>query len=95
MSVNTNCPACKKGTIMFKNDLSCECSQCRFQCHRKQLDSIVAAMEFAEATRALEDAMEPLNSGKLKMGQALPAIRLAMEVQKICEIRVLGVFRRK
>ena len=50
-------------------------------------------MELAKATRTLEDAMEPLNSGKLKMGQALPAIRLAMEDQKACEQRVLEVFK--
>ena len=54
-----------------------------------------AAMELAKATRTLEDAMEPLNSGKLKMGQALPAIRLAMEDQKACEQRVLEVFDAK
>ena len=52
-----------------------------------------AAMELASATRALEDAMAPLNSGKLKMGEALPAIRLAMTDQKACEQRVLEVFK--
>lgn len=51
-----------------------------------------AAMELARATRLLEDAMEPLNSGKLKMGEALPRIKLAMEHEKGCEKRVLEVF---
>ncbi len=70
----------------------CESESCWFQCSAFDLPRIAAAMEFAMATRTLEDAMEPLNNGKLKMGQALPAIRLAMEDAKACEQRVLEVF---
>lgn len=44
MSKNLKCPVCQKGTIMFKENLSCECSQCRFQCHHGQIERIAAAM---------------------------------------------------
>ena len=70
MSKNMKCPVCQKGTIMFKENLSCECSQCRFQCHHGQIERIAAAMELAKATRTLEDAMEPLNSGNSKWAGA-------------------------
>ena len=70
-----------------------ECQKCFFACDTDAIEPIAAAMELARATRTLEDAMEPLNSGKLKMGQALPAIRLAMEDAKACEQRVLEVFK--
>ena len=43
MSKNLKCPVCQKGTIMFKENLSCECSQCRFQCHHGH-ERIAAAM---------------------------------------------------
>lgn len=49
MSKNLKCPVCQKGTIMFKENLSCECSQCRFQCHHGQIERIAAAMELAKA----------------------------------------------
>lgn len=50
MCKNPKCPVCQKGTIMFKDNLSCECSQCRFQCHHGQLPSIAAAIELARAS---------------------------------------------
>lgn len=50
MSKNLKCPVCQKGAIMFKENLSCECSQCRFQCHHGQIERIAAAMELAQAT---------------------------------------------
>ena len=66
---------------------------CGVDCSTNEIwNQYAAAMNFALATRTLESAMEPLNSGKLKMGDALPAIRLAMEDQKSCEQRVLEVF---
>lgn len=49
MSKNTKCPVCEKGTIMFKDNLSCECSRCKFQCHHGQIERIAAAMELARA----------------------------------------------
>ena len=52
-----------------------------------------AAMELARAHVTLENAMEPLNSGKLKMGEAMPAIRIAMEDVRACEQRVMEVFK--
>lgn len=52
MSNNPKCPICQKGTMMFKDNHACECSQCRFQCHRGHLDHIAAAMELAIATAA-------------------------------------------
>lgn len=67
---------------------------CGVDCNTNKLwNQYAAAMEMAKATRTLEDAMALLNSGKLKMGEALPAIRLAMEDQKACEQRVLEVFK--
>lgn len=71
----------------------CESESCWFQCSASDLPRISAAMELARATRTLENAMEPLNTGKVKMGAALPAIRLAMEDEKACEARVLEVFK--
>lgn len=53
MSKNMKCPVCQKGTIMFKENLSCECSQCRFQCHHGQIERIAAAMELARELTAL------------------------------------------
>ena len=58
----------------------------------KQWDQI-RVRSVAKATRLLEDAMEPMNSGKLKMGEALLQIKLAMEHEKGCEKRVLEVFK--
>jgi len=52
MSEIAKCPVCQKGTIMFKENLSCECSQCRFECHHGQIEFIAAAMELAIATAA-------------------------------------------
>ena len=93
MNKNLKCPVCQKGTIMFKENLSCECSQCRFECHHGQIERIAAAMELARAHVTIENAMEPLNSGKLKMGEAMPAIRIAMEDVHACEQRVMEVFK--
>lgn len=49
MSKNLRCPVCQKGTVMFKDNLSCECSRCKFQCHHGQIERIDAAMELARA----------------------------------------------
>ena len=85
------CPLCRN-TLQMDQWKWPECTKCPFRCALSDLPRISAAMELAKATRTLEDAMEPLNSGKLKMGKALPAIRLAMEDQKACEQRILEVF---
>lgn len=97
MSEIAKCPICGRDMTSYvyrqRSVVSCDSEYCSFRCNAGDLPRIAAAMEFAKATRTLEDAMEPLNSGKLKMGQALPAIRLAMEDQKACEQRVLEVFK--
>lgn len=101
MSEELKCPCC--GNTKFEQHIafsavgdtdtwySCEKCPCSIPvgCYEK----IDAAMKLAKATRTLEDVTEPLNSGRLKMGQALPAIRLAMEDQNACEQRVLEVFK--
>lgn len=100
MSEIVKCPCCG-GPVQQYDDpyassfIACnsENDECMFVCDIKNFTLITAAMGLAKATRTLEDAMEPLNSGKRKMGQALPAIRLAMEDQKACEQRVLEVFK--
>ena len=87
------CPVCGE-TLSGHIDGVVECKDgCSFRCGGYALPRIAAAMELAKATRTLENTMAPLNSGKLKMGQALPAIRIAMEDQKACEQRVLEVFK--
>lgn len=94
MSDITKCPICGRDAVLDGTaHIYCRCTNCMFRCASDDLPRITAAMELAKATRTLEDAMEPLNSGKLKMGQAIPAIRLAMEDQKACEQRVLEVFK--
>lgn len=60
MSVITKCPVCQKGAIMFKDNNACECSQCRFQCHRGQLDQVDAAMGLARATAAFAANIPPM-----------------------------------
>lgn len=98
MSEIAKCPLCgeiprtRYGGILGKEPVAYMCCGAEFETlvHWNQY---AAAMELAKATRTLEDAMEPLNSGKVKMGEALPAIRLAMEDQKACEQRVLEVFK--
>ena len=97
MSEIAKCPLCggvpriRYGGVLGKNPVSF--MHCGAEFGTRELwHQYAAAMNLAKATRTLEDAMEPLNSGKLKMGQALPAIRLAMEDQKACEQRVLEVF---
>ena len=55
MSEIAKCPVCQKGTIMFKENLSCECSQCRFQCHHGQIERIAAAMELAQDLVACDE----------------------------------------
>ena len=96
MSKIAKCPICQSTMTLYEEHMdgsdATACNKCSFTCAEKDLPRIAAAMNLAKATRTLEDAMEPLNSGKLKMGQALPAIRLAMEDQKACEQRVLEVF---
>lgn len=98
MSEIQPCPICGKHPMFPPTYDPCEPSPeavecCGFAAYTAGLwNQYAAAMKLAKATRTLEDAMEPLNSGKLKMGQALPAIRLAMEDQKACEQRVLEVF---
>lgn len=91
MSEVAKCPCCEGSLNVYEGGV--ECKNCPFQCAIENFEQICAAMELAKATRTLEDAMEPLNSGKRKMGQALPAIRLAMEDQRACEQRVLEVFK--
>ena len=96
MSELAKCPMCgseREHAPYYNKVVAWTCSKCCFTCNTEDLPRIKAAMEFAKATRTLEDVMEPLNSGKLKMGQALPAIRLAMEDQNACEQRVLEVFK--
>lgn len=72
MSEELKCPCCggteTKETFIDKNE-TWACASCLFQCPPSSMPRISAAMELAKATRTLEDAMEPLNSGKLKMGQ--------------------------
>ena len=95
MSEIAKCPICGEGPkLIFYPPGEEVFRHCGVEItHRKTWNQYAAAMELAKATRTLEDAMEPLNSGKLKMGQALPAIRLAMEDAKACERRVLEVFK--
>lgn len=98
MSEIAKCPICGGVPLdkwevtsarVFQTGQTC----CGVDCNtNERWNQYAAAMELAKATRTLEDAMEPLNSGKLKMGKALPAIRLAMEDQKACEQRILEVF---
>lgn len=94
--MESKCPCC--GSEMSETYLGWVCmntsleNPCSFRIAKERLPRIAAAMELARATRLLEDAMEPLNSGKLKMGEALPRIKLAMEHEKGCEKRVLEVF---
>lgn len=96
MSEIAKCPLCGNVQIEVLNEHNMPDGAycCGVRCASiKKWNQYAAAMELAKATRTLEDAMEPLNSGKLKMGQALPAIRLAMEDAKACERRVLEVFK--
>lgn len=100
MSEISKCPLCGKVPGWHDFDIEARIfggERSYFCCGMKASTAVLwnqyaAAMDLAKATRTLEDAMEPLNSGKLKMGKALPAIRLAMEDQKVCEQRVLEVF---
>ena len=99
MSEIAKCPLCGNSPVIFPTfdpaeycPEATECCGAAFTTVRAW-NQYAAAMELAKATRTLEDAMEPLNSGKLKMGQALPAIRLAMEDHTACEQRVLEVFK--
>ena len=92
--MSEKCPACLTYDMIESEDeiAVCDSPKCFFMCNREDLPRIAAAMELARATRTLEDAMEPLNSGKLKMGEALPRIKLAMADQKACEQRALELF---
>ena len=99
MNEAEKCPVCRSGGRKERGREDGEyvayyvCDTCMFMCGLEDLHRVAAAMELAKATRTLEDAMAPLNSGKLKMGEALPAIRLAMTDQKACEQRVLEMFK--
>ena len=93
MSEN-KCQFCGEAMITTKDKIVlCENADCATMFNEWDYPKVCAAIGLAKATRTLEDAMEPLNSGRLKMGQALPAIRLAMEDQRACEQRVLEVFK--
>lgn len=89
---NEKCPCCGSDLQMDQWRWP-ECTKCPFQCALSDLPRIAAAMELARAHVTLENAMEPLNSGKLKMGEAMPAIRIAMEDVRACEQRVMEVFK--
>lgn len=93
MNQTMKCPCCG-ATIMVLENGTYECFKCPFTCAAKDFKRIAIAMKFALATVALETAMEPLNSGRLKMGEALPAIKLAMADQNACEECILEVFRK-
>lgn len=90
--MESKCPVCGERLTGDIDGVVICWSGCSFCCGGYALPRIAAAMDLARATRLLEDAMEPLNSGKLKMGEALPRIKLAMEHEKGCEKRVLEVF---
>lgn len=102
MSEELKCPCCG-GPVQKYDDpyastfIACNSDndECMFVCDVNNFQRITAAMDLSRTTRTLESAMEPLNAGKVKMGDALPAIRLAMEDQKACEQRVLEVFNAK
>lgn len=101
MSEIAKCPLCGKVPGWHDFDIEARIfggERSYFCCGMKASTAVLwnqyaAAMELAKTTRTLEDAMAPLNSGKIKMGEALPAIRLAMTDQKACEQRVLEVFK--
>ena len=87
MSKNLKCPVCQKGTIMFKENLSCECSQCRFQCHHGQIERIAAAMELAKAEAAASNAVWSVPLERLE-----PAVDAAEDMLFQAKMRVLEVF---
>lgn len=68
MSEIAKCPCCGESISEFEDSGFWECDNCPFMCALSDLPRIAAAMELARATVVLENAMEPLNSGKLKMG---------------------------
>ena len=88
MSKNLKCPVCQKGTIMFKENLSCECSQCRFQCHHGQIERIAAAMELAKAEVAASNAVWSVPLERLE-----PAVEAAEDMLFQAKMRVLEVFK--
>lgn len=88
MSKNLKCPVCQKGTIMFKENLSCECSQCRFQCHHGQIERIAAAMELAKAEVAASNAVWSVPLARLE-----PAVEAAEDMLFQAKMRVLEVFK--
>ena len=88
MSKNLKCPVCQKGTIMFKENLSCECLQCRFQCHHGQIERIAAAMELAKAEAAASNAVWSVPLERLE-----PAVEAAEDMLFQAKMRVLEVFK--
>lgn len=88
MSKNLKCPVCQKGAIMFKENLSCECSQCRFRCHHGQIERVAAAMELARAEVAASNAVRSVPLARLES-----AVEASEDILFQARMRVLEVFK--
>ena len=86
MSKNLKCPVCQKGTIMFKENLSCECSQCRFECHYGQIECIAAAMELARAEVAASNAVRSVSLARLESAVEVPEAVLFQAKMRALEV---------